>query len=134
MNGLRAGMAAPHVSDVPRAYVYRASPEPPQSTQSRPSVSWERSGSPLRQASQAQAGDVEFENFRCHIVNQVAKSGDGQLGVDGKHSTEFGACLVKASEMGIGGDFDPHRCDGPRLVVQGAVGPFDRCSKRRATR
>ncbi len=48
MNGLRAGMAAPHVSDVPRAYVYRASPEPPQSTQSRPSVSWEHGGSPLR--------------------------------------------------------------------------------------
>ena len=28
--------------------------------------------------------------------------------------------------MGIGGDFDPHRCDRARLVVQGAVGPFDR--------
>ena len=26
----------------------------------------------------------------------------------------------------IGDDFDPHRCDDARLVVQGAVGPFDR--------
>src|SRR5215468_8681257 len=68
-------------------------------------------GSPLRQAGQAQAGDIEFEKFRCHIVSQVAKSGDGQLRVDGKHATEFGACLVKAAEMGIGGNFDPHRCD-----------------------
>jgi hypothetical protein len=55
-----------------------------------------------------------------------AKAGDGQLGVDGKHSTEFGACLVEPTEMGIGGDLDPHRSDRARLVVQGAVGPFDR--------
>ena len=54
------------------------------------------------------------------------KAGDGQLGVDGKHSTEFGACLVKAAEMGIGGNLNPHRCGRARLVVQGAVGPFDR--------
>ena len=49
MNVLRAGMSAPplmvaagwqprsHASDVPRAYVYRASPEPPQSTP-KPSI------------------------------------------------------------------------------------------------
>ena len=43
----------------------------------------------------------------------------------GTNATQFGACLVKAAEMGIGGDFDPHRCDIARLVVQGAVGPFD---------
>ena len=34
--------------------------------------------------------------------------------------------LVEPVEMGIGGDFDPHRRDIARLVVQGAVGPFDR--------
>ena len=28
--------------------------------------------------------------------------------------------------MSIGGDLDPHRSDRARLVVQGAVGPFDR--------
>ena len=28
--------------------------------------------------------------------------------------------------MGIGDDFDPHRRDQARLVMQGAVGPFDR--------
>src|SRR5205814_7191312 len=83
-------------------------------------------GSLLRQAGEAQAGDVEFENFRCPYRGQVAKAGNGQLGVDGKHSTKFGACLVKAAEMGIGGDLNPHRWDRARLVVQGAVGPFDR--------
>ena len=49
MNGLRAGMSVrstldgwragggrSHVSDVPRGYVYRASPEPPQSDPQRP--------------------------------------------------------------------------------------------------
>ena len=30
------------------------------------------------------------------------------------------------AEMCQRGDFDPHRCDRARLVVQGAVGPFDR--------
>src|SRR6516225_11051794 len=96
------------------------------STQSRPSGSREHGGSPLRQAGEAQAGDIEFEKFRCQIVSHVAKSGDGQLGVVGKHSTEFGACLVTAADMGIGGDLDPHRCERARLVVQGAVRPFDR--------
>ena len=68
----------------------------------------------------------EFENFRCHKMKVFAKAGDGQLGVDGKHSTKFGARLVETAEMGIGGDFDPHRWDQARLVVQGAIGPFDR--------
>ena len=74
---------------------------PPSSTGNRPSESREHSGSPLRQAGQAQAGDIEFENFRCQIVSQVAKSGDGQLGVDGKHATEFGACLVKVARWAL---------------------------------
>jgi len=59
-------------------------------------------------------------------VRERAEAGDGQVGVDGEHSTEFGARRVEMAEMGIGGDFDPHRCDTARLVVQGAVGPFDR--------
>ena len=38
----------------------------------------------LRQAGQAQAGDVEFENFRRLKVSvRGAKAGDGQIGVDG---------------------------------------------------
>ena len=73
-----------------------------------------------------QAGDEEFENFRCHKVSVRAKAGDGKLGVDGKHATEFGACRVEPAEMRKRDDFDPHRCDRARLVVQGAVGPFDR--------
>src|SRR6516164_6530008 len=78
------------------------------------------------QAGEAQAGDVEFEKVRCQIVSHVAKSGDGQLGVDGKHSTKLGACLVEMAEMGIGGDFDPDGWDHARLAVQGVVSPFDR--------
>src|SRR6516164_4365302 len=93
--------------------------EPLGSTRTIPSGSREQGGSPLRQAGQAQAGDVDFENFRCHMVSVLAKAGDGQFGVDGKHSTEFGACLVEPAEMGIGGNFDPHRRDQARLVVQG---------------
>jgi hypothetical protein len=69
---------------------------------------------------------VEFENLRCQKVSEGAITGDGQLGVDGKHSTKLGACLVEMAEMGIGGNFDPYRGDQARLVVQGAVGPFDR--------
>src|SRR4029077_4804805 len=38
LDGCRSGGGRSHVSDVPRAYVYRASPEPPQSTHSRPST------------------------------------------------------------------------------------------------
>src|SRR5437016_8901905 len=34
LDGCRSGGGRSHVSDVPRAYVYRASPEPPQSTRS----------------------------------------------------------------------------------------------------
>jgi hypothetical protein len=37
LDGCRSGGGRSHVSDVPRAYVYRASPEPLQSTQTRPS-------------------------------------------------------------------------------------------------
>ena len=55
-----------------------------------------------------------------------AKAGDGLLGVDGKHSTEFGACLVEMAEMRQRDDFGPHSHDRARLVMQGAVGPFDR--------
>ena len=88
-------------------------------------MSRERGGSPLRQAGQAQAGDEEFENFRCQKVSVPAKEiGDGQLGVDGKHPAEFGACLVQPAEMRQGDGFDPHRWGQPRLVVQGAGPPF----------
>ena len=84
-------------------------------------------GSFFRQAGQAQASNEEFMNFRCLKVKRTpAKAGDGLLRVDGKHSIEFGACLVKPAEMRQRGDFDPHRCDQARLVVQGAVGPLDR--------
>ena len=69
----------------------------------------EHGGSLLRQASQAQAGDVEFENFRCHKVSVRAIAGDGQLGVEGEYSTEFGARLVEMAEMRQRDDFDPHR-------------------------
>ena len=96
------------------------------STQSRPSRSRERGGSFLRQAGQALAGDIEFENFRCIKVTERAKAGDGQLGVDGKHATEFGACLVEPAEMRQRDDFGPHSHDRAGLVMQGAVGPFDR--------
>ena len=91
--------------------------KPSGSTGDRPSGSREHGGSLLRQASQAQAGGVEFENLWCRKVKVLAKAGDRQLGVDGKHSTEFGACLVEPTEMSIGGDFDPHLCDQVRLVV-----------------
>src|SRR5215469_15859673 len=98
-----------------------------QSTQSRPSGSREHGGSLLRQASQAQAGDHEFEQFRCLMrASVLAIAGDGQLGVDGKQSTKFGACLVEMAEMSVSGDFDQHRSGQARLVVQSAVGPFDR--------
>ena len=63
----------------------------------------------LWEAGEAQAGDVEFENFWCRIVSVLAKAGDGQLGVDGKRSTKFGARRVEPAEMGIGDDFEPHR-------------------------
>jgi len=59
-------------------------------------------------------------------VSVLAIVGDGRLGVDGKHSTEFGACLVEPAEMRQAGNFDPQRSDQARLVVQGAVGPLDR--------
>ena len=59
-------------------------------------------------------------------MSVLAKASDGQLGVEGKHSTEFGARLVEMAEMGIGDDFDPHRRDDARLLVQSAVDPFDR--------
>ena len=59
-------------------------------------------------------------------MSVLALAGDGELGVDGKHSTKFGACLGEPTEMGMGGDFEPHRQDQARLVVQGTVGPFDR--------
>src|SRR5215472_14446309 len=80
-------------------------------TRGRPHDQRSRNGraSLLRQAGEAQAGDLEFENFRCRKVSVPAKDlGDGQLGIDGKHATEFGACLVEMAEMSIGGDFDPH--------------------------
>src|SRR6516162_571783 len=78
----------------PVSAVREAAIEPPGSAHI-PSESRERGGSLLRQAGQAQAGDVEFENFRCHKVSVFAKAGDRQLGVDGEHSAEFGACVVK---------------------------------------
>jgi hypothetical protein len=99
---------------------------PPSSTGNRPSGARGHGGSLLRQAGEAQTGDVEFENFRGHKVSVRTKAGDGQLGVDGEHSTEFGARHVEMAEMRQRDDFDPHRCDDARLVVQGAVGPFDR--------
>src|SRR5262249_53891439 len=86
-----------------------------------------RGDSPLRQASEAQTGDHEFNNFRCRNgSSELAIAGDGLLGVDGKHATKFGACLVEMAEMRQRDDFVPHRWDPARLVVQGAVGPFDR--------
>ena len=80
----------------------------------------------LRQAGQSQAGDVEFENFRGRKVSVLAIPGDGQLGEDCKHSRKLGAGLIEPAEMRQRGDFDPHRGNHARLVVQGAVGPFDR--------
>jgi len=59
-------------------------------------------------------------------VSVGAKPGDRQAGIDRQRPAEFGASLVEPAEMSIGGDLDPHRCDQARLVVQGAVGPFDR--------
>src|SRR6516165_1381155 len=108
----------------------RPPPSAANSLRHRPPISRPAGARPdlrsFRQAGQAQAGDEEFENFGCLEVSVRAKAGDGQLGVYGKQSTEFGARRVEPAEMGIGGDFDPHRCDYARLVVQGAVGPFDR--------
>src|SRR6516162_9679858 len=98
----------------------------PQGSAHIPSGSRGHGDSLLRQAGQAKAGDVEFENFWCHKVNDLAKAGDGQFGLDGKHSTEFGARLVEMAEMRKRDDFDPHLRDVARLVVQGPVGPFDR--------
>ena len=86
----------------------------------------QRDASFFRQAGQAQAGDVEFENFRCRKVSVLAKPGDGQLWVDRQHPGKFGTCLVEPAEMRERYDFDSHRRDMARLVVQGAVGPFDR--------
>ena len=94
-------------------------------TRNIPSESREHGGLLLRHAGQAQAGDVEFENFRCRKVSERAKAGDGQLGVDRKNSTEFGACLVEMAKMRQRDDFGPHSVDQARPVVQGAVGPFD---------
>jgi len=51
--------------------------EPLGSTRAIPSGSREPGGSVLWQASEAQAGDEEFENFRCVIVSVIAKAGDG---------------------------------------------------------
>jgi hypothetical protein len=48
------------------------------------------------------------------------------LGSMAKHPAEFGARLVEMAEVRQGNGFDPHRCDLARLVVQGAVDPFDR--------
>ena len=57
---------------------------------------------------------------------RTLETGNGRPGCDVKRSTEFGACLVEMAEMSIGDDFEQHRCDDARLLVQGAVGPFDR--------
>jgi hypothetical protein len=100
----------------PIPVVREAAIEPLGSTRTIPSGSREH-GSPLREAGKAQAGDEEFENFWCRKVSVLAIAGDGQLGVDGEHS--------EPAEMGIGGNFGPHRCDHARLLVQGTVGPFD---------
>ena len=75
--------------------------EPAAFDRNGPSGSREHGGSLLRQAGEAQAGDEEFENFRCHKVSVLAIAGDGQVGVDGKQSTEFGACFVEPAEMSI---------------------------------
>lgn len=83
----------------------RYSTERTRSIQSRGSTG----DSLLRQTGEAQAGDVEFENFRCLIVCRPAKASDGQFGVDGKHSAEFGASLIEATEMRQRDDFHPHR-------------------------
>jgi hypothetical protein len=42
---------------------------------------------------------------------------------------KLGASLVEPAEMRQRDDFHPHRYDRTRLVVQGAVGPFDRLFK-----
>jgi hypothetical protein len=62
-------------------------------------------------------------------VSVSTKAGDGQLRIDGKHATEFGACLVEPAEVRQCDDFDPHRSDQARMLVQGAVLPFDRLFK-----
>ena len=59
-------------------------------------------------------------------MSLLAKAGDGQFGLDGKRSTEFGARRVEPAEMRQRDDFGPHSRDRARLVMQGAVGPFDR--------
>ena len=75
----------------------------------RPPVVKERGGSVLRQAGEAQAGDLKFKNFRCQKVSGVsAIAADGHLGVDGKQSIEFRACLIKIAEIRQRGDFEPH--------------------------
>jgi hypothetical protein len=45
-------------------------------THNRPSGSREHGDSPLRQASQAQAGDEEFQKFWCRKVSVLAIAGD----------------------------------------------------------
>jgi len=59
-------------------------------------------------------------------MSLLAIAGDGQLGVDGKQSTEFGVRRVEPAEMRQRDDFGPHSHDRARLFMQGAVDPFDR--------
>ena len=95
-------------SSAPIPAVRGTAMEPPNSARNRRSGWQEHDDSPLWQAGEAQAGDPEFPNFWCRKVKVLAKAGDGQLGVDGKHSTEFGARRVEMAEMRQRGDFDPH--------------------------
>ena len=71
----------------------------------------EHGHSPLREAGKAQAGDYEFQNFGWRKASELAKTGDGLLGVDGKHATKFGACLVEPAEMRQRDGSVPHRWD-----------------------
>ena len=82
LDGCRSGGGRSHVSDVPRAYVYRASPEPPQSTLNRPSrprrrivgSTGERSFAQRELAAHADWSSCAFASFRSAVskpsVNQ----------------------------------------------------------------
>jgi hypothetical protein len=84
----------------------------------------------LRQAGAAQAHREEFEHFRRdRAAKHRAIASDRQLRVNCQDPTEFRPRLVEPTEMGVGSCLDAHRRNETRLVVQGAISPFDRFIK-----
>ncbi len=72
------------------------------------------------------AGDHEIEKLRGGRGREPrAIPGDRQSGVERKQPPEIGARLIGSSQMGVGDDLDADSGDKARLVVRGAVGPFD---------